>query len=643
MKTRWTEIIIIVLALGVLSYCFAAWNVNKPADSDGVYTWPTSIRANWDALEAALGTGLTNYANAGIRDPRDYGAVGNGTTNDYAAFVSLIAAYSAGDEIILAEGKNYLLNSAASIDFTKKCIISGLGTITVGTTVGERSAIMLSAAGTIVRDITIVGDITTWANTPATYYVSLGIFANDITIDNVKINNSIFAIKGSGYDNIKIINSSITTTLDVDSPGTARYAAGIYLVADCENVLIRGNYFSGYGQAIESGYRNKSWIIADNTFEKQGDNGTYLTGSGYTITGNVFRDQLNHGVVAYAENITVNDNSFYATGTYTPNGAIRIQGMLVVAGHVADADNNTSHDIVVSGNSVMGDFSGNIIIVQPYHSEDSGVSNVTISDNIISAKATDATAVTGNRGIYVLSTNDLGSMDMITHGVSITGNVVKGCYNGIGVTTGASGAQMFANISNNVVYKPTFYSFNFQGLQKSIVKGNIATNPIGTNVSPSAFLLTNCNYNIFEGNYCGNTSGDGGQQDEAFSTGTGNTYNHFVNNRIEGIANFAGHYVLDGATDTITLDLVHSETLGGHDTFSPGEGTIFIIDPDGAARNYNPTGNFPTGYELTLINTAGGAETITFDSGTLAAAVAQNERGIFIYSGAAWVKVYVGS
>lgn len=58
MKTRWVEIIIIVLALGLLSLCFAAWDSTKPADSDAIYTWPASIRANWDALETG-GVNLT--------------------------------------------------------------------------------------------------------------------------------------------------------------------------------------------------------------------------------------------------------------------------------------------------------------------------------------------------------------------------------------------------------------------------------------------------------------------------------------------------------------------------------------------------------------------------------------------------------
>lgn len=58
MKTRWMEIIIIVLALGLLSICFAAWDNTKPADSDAWNTAAGSIRNNWDILEAELGIDL---------------------------------------------------------------------------------------------------------------------------------------------------------------------------------------------------------------------------------------------------------------------------------------------------------------------------------------------------------------------------------------------------------------------------------------------------------------------------------------------------------------------------------------------------------------------------------------------------------
>ena len=78
------------------------------------------------------------------------------------------------------------------------------------------------------------------------------------------------------------------------------------------------------------------------------------------------------------------------------------------------------------------------------------------------------------------------------------------------------------------------------------------------------------------------------------------------------------------------------DTMTGNETFAWGDGNVFIKDPGGAARNLNPSGYFPEGTEITVINTADAAEDITFDSGTLACPVHQNQRAVFVYDGSAW-------
>lgn len=84
-------------------------------------------------------------------------------------------------------------------------------------------------------------------------------------------------------------------------------------------------------------------------------------------------------------------------------------------------------------------------------------------------------------------------------------------------------------------------------------------------------------------------------------------------------------------------------TMSGNEVFTIADGRMFIKDPGGAARTFNPSGAFPPLYEITIVNTADAAETITFDSAGLNQSIAQNQRGIFVYDGSAWLKVYVGS
>lgn len=85
---------------------------------------------------------------------------------------------------------------------------------------------------------------------------------------------------------------------------------------------------------------------------------------------------------------------------------------------------------------------------------------------------------------------------------------------------------------------------------------------------------------------------------------------------------------------------LESGTMTGNETFTQ-ENCIFVKDPGGASRTLNPRSGetFPAGTMMIVINTADAAESITFDSSGLNQAVAQNERGIFIYDGSNWRKV----
>lgn len=83
-------------------------------------------------------------------------------------------------------------------------------------------------------------------------------------------------------------------------------------------------------------------------------------------------------------------------------------------------------------------------------------------------------------------------------------------------------------------------------------------------------------------------------------------------------------------------------TMAGTETFDNNDGNVFIKDPGGANRNFNPSGTFTAGTVITVVNTADAAETITFDNGGIQQGVGQNECGIFVYNGSAWKVVWLG-
>lgn len=141
MKTRWIEIMIIVMALGLLSLCFGVWDNTKPADSDAIYGWPASIRENWDALEAAFGADLDmsgiTFDVAEVNavefitispyvDVRAYNAQGDGATDDATAIQNAFDSLSNGDTIYFPNtGSNYVVKSALTCDSDNIRIIGG--------------------------------------------------------------------------------------------------------------------------------------------------------------------------------------------------------------------------------------------------------------------------------------------------------------------------------------------------------------------------------------------------------------------------------------------------------------------------------------------------------------------------------------
>jgi len=83
-----------------------------------------------------------------------------------------------------------------------------------------------------------------------------------------------------------------------------------------------------------------------------------------------------------------------------------------------------------------------------------------------------------------------------------------------------------------------------------------------------------------------------------------------------------------------------SGTMTNNETFDLYDGNIFIKDPGFSPRTFNPSGSFVNFTQITVINSGG--STLTFDSTGLNQAIATAERGIFVYYGGSWIKVFVG-
>lgn len=87
------------------------------------------------------------------------------------------------------------------------------------------------------------------------------------------------------------------------------------------------------------------------------------------------------------------------------------------------------------------------------------------------------------------------------------------------------------------------------------------------------------------------------------------------------------------------LSLATSEQTLVSDTYFTDDGaSLYVIDPGGAARNFDPdpAGTFVPGQVVAVVNAADADETITFDSGGIAQAITQDGAAIFCLTSAGW-------
>jgi len=92
-----------------------------------------------------------------------------------------------------------------------------------------------------------------------------------------------------------------------------------------------------------------------------------------------------------------------------------------------------------------------------------------------------------------------------------------------------------------------------------------------------------------------------------------------------------------GVVDGSALLNSYSSTMTGNETFTAPDTAErkYFLDPNGASRNFNPTGLFTAGFQATVIN-VGGSFNIVFDSSGIAQTLTPGSIGMFIYDGVNW-------
>lgn len=115
-----------------------------PSDGDGlVYNSTTGL---WDATSVA---GTVNVL--------DHGALGDGATDDTAAFAAAVTAATAGDTILIPAGHNFVVTDTTTV--AKRLRFTGGGTLTI--TTASRSIFVVTADGCEFDGLRFVGTATT--------------------------------------------------------------------------------------------------------------------------------------------------------------------------------------------------------------------------------------------------------------------------------------------------------------------------------------------------------------------------------------------------------------------------------------------------------------------------------------------------
>lgn len=270
--------------------------------------------------------------NNNIVNPKDYGAVGDGTTNDYAAIVNMLSSISSDATINLAN-KIYLLNSTLTIS-SKSNIKFKNGAFKNGVT----TYMMQVASCSDVEFENVEFD----GNSQGMRLVYI------YTSSNVSFTKCYFHDLGSsGTNNVAGIYWKTTDGviikkcrfIDIESASSSS-ARGVYLadtgtpskfgkIIEChfENITPYNDGDGIYISATSSPY-NVHMQIEGNTFKNVAKRYMKIDAEGVTITGNKgYADNLSQTMLAcissFRGNNTILNNEFFFTGTTnTSNGVV---------------------------------------------------------------------------------------------------------------------------------------------------------------------------------------------------------------------------------------------------------------------------------------------------------------------------------
>lgn len=373
------------------------------------------------ALQEAALSSTTRFTQAGsgattgsvqaklreIVSVKDFGAVGDGVTDDSAA---ILAAITSQDVITFPPGE-YLMLSQVTIPAANKTLIGSGGTIIRGTVIGGGSCFSAST----VDNLTF--ENVNFAVQSTQPHAQVGGFILLDTCHNCRVLDCVFDAERK----LALVNKESLFSA-VNSPS-------------CNRLLIQGNQFRylfgnccGAQDGVGNGVNGKNVSIVGNLFYNHVDTGIgcWTNSSNVAITGNVFRrDDYStpyNGVsvdVAGSNNISIVGNSFQGnvigvrmvSNIGYSNNRVLIEGnnfsdqvfgvlepgTCIKVSHSSSSGISNSEDVIIRGNTFQVSASGVGIRAESTITDLTKFLTIQIDGNVFNLSAASATGVVFDR------------------------------------------------------------------------------------------------------------------------------------------------------------------------------------------------------------------------------------------------------
>lgn len=436
---------------------------------------------------------------------KDFGAVGNGITDDTDAVQAAItAAY--GGSLYVPEGV-YLVTAVTAID---SIYIYGEGTLKQKPDSGTSQMLLLSGSSKNFSFYGLRFDGNQQGQTVKTgRTLSYGGIGTANEVSSLVVDNCTF-VNGCSAD-IFVRNDSSRTTRELVQITRCRFLAGYeatgaetatyisisspvsYLIADNVVDFLGTPAAKGRsGFVIQDGYSQASTdrprgAIVANIFEGVGRGGTdplgcidlYTYGETITIVGNSINGCYGRGIAikADARNIAIDGNTVEGL---TDLLSVSADGAIVCNTSVTTTAGGIVH---VSGNSIYNSSSDGVVFTGRDSSGTYFASTVNINGNTVSTCTKRGISVTDIDDITITANAITGAtlqsviIDKLRGVANVVGNTLTNCASEALRIANSGGVKGMLNACGNVFAQNSWYGIQISGLTSGCISGNLIDCP----------------------------------------------------------------------------------------------------------------------------------------------------------------------